>query len=210
MQPRITEWAGSKPVIGLVGGMGSGKSEVAAEFARHGGCIVSGDRLGHEALRQPAIREQVARRWGTEVLAGDGEIERRKLGAIVFAAPAQRRELEAMVFPWIEQRIREEINAAMTDPNCQLIVLDAAVMLEAGWAKACDRLVYVEAPRGLRLKRLAEQRGWSTKDVTARENAQLSLTEKASHAHDAVDNSGSLEQLRPQVQTLLRQWGLRA
>ena len=114
-----------KPVIGLIGGIGSGKSRVAAELARHGGRIVAGDEAGHEALRQPAIQEQLVRRWGPEVLDPQGAISRRHVGAIVFADPAQRRALEELVFTWIKQRLREQIEdyerllceAAMSDDS---------------------------------------------------------------------------------------------
>src|SRR6266851_7951856 len=98
-------------VVGLIGAIGSGKSAVAAAFARHGAEVVSGDVAGHEALRQPEIRKQVVQRWGRDVLDDKGEINRRKLAAIVFNEPAERRALEALVFPWIEQRLRERIGA---------------------------------------------------------------------------------------------------
>lgn len=199
----------AKPVIGLVGGMGSGKTHVAAELARYGGCIVSGDALGHEGLRQPEVRERLVARWGQDVLNESGEIDRRKVAAIVFAKPEERKALERILHPWIGQRIREEMARAAGNPACRFVVLDAAVMLEAGWEGVCDRLVFVKAPREVRLRRLAEQRGWSTKDVDARETAQLSLTEKASRAHDVVDNSSSPAQLTPQIEALLRKWGLR-
>src|SRR5206468_7545442 len=90
-----------KKVLGLIGGIGSGKSTVAAEFAKCGGYVIAGDQLGHEALRQPSIKKQVLARWGPEIET-DGEIDRRKLGRIVFADPKQRRELEALVHPWIK------------------------------------------------------------------------------------------------------------
>src|SRR3954466_9621810 len=99
-------------VIGLIGGIGSGKSRVAAEFVRHGARVVSGDQAGHEALRQPEIRSRVVERWGPEVLDEKGEINRRRLGAMVFADPTELRALEALVFPWIERRLRVEIDAA--------------------------------------------------------------------------------------------------
>ena len=199
---------GDKPVIGLVGGMGSGKSRVAAEFARHGARVISGDELGHEGLRQPDIRDQVVGRWGRAILDDAGAIDRGKLGRVVFGDPAQRRELERLLFPWIGRRLREEVEAAAKDPAVPLVVLDAAIMLEAGWSGVCDRLVYIDAPRDVRLRRLAEQRGWTAKEVTARESAQMSLTEKASRADDAVDNSGSAGQLARRVEELLREWGL--
>jgi dephospho-CoA kinase len=197
-------------VVGLVGGIGSGKSQVAEEFARHGARVVSGDGLAHQALRQPAIKEQVVRRWGPGVLDESGEVQRRKLGAIVFADPAQRQELEEMVHPWIKERIRAEVEAARRDPRVALVVLDAAIMLEAGWDGACDRLVYIDAPRAARLRRVAEQRGWTAREVEAREGAQMPLTDKAARADHVLDNSASLEHLGCQVRDLLRQWGLLA
>jgi dephospho-CoA kinase len=199
----------SKPVIGLIGGIGSGKSRVAEAFVRRGARVISGDRIGHEALRQPDVREQVARRWGRGILDAAGEVDRRKLGAAVFADPAQRRELEALVFPWIGRRIREEVAAAQDDAAAALVVLDAAVMLEAGWNNVCDRIVYVHAPRAERLRRLAAQRGWGAKEVAARENAQLSLTDKVTRADHAVDNSGPPERITQQVDVLLQGWGVR-
>src|SRR4051812_7656142 len=116
-----------KPIIGLIGGMGSGKSTVAAAFARRGGRLISGDQLGHEALRQPEVHDQLVRRWGLDVLDADGQVSRPKVAARVFADNAQRRALEAMVFPWIERRFREEIARANADPQVVFVVLDAAI-----------------------------------------------------------------------------------
>lgn len=194
----------AKPVIGLLGGIGSGKSTVAAAFARYGGRVIAADPLGHEALRQPAIVEQVVRRWGPDVLSPDGEVIRRKVAALVFADETERRALEAMVFPWIERRVREEIEKANVEPEVAFVLLDAAVMLEAGWNNVCDLLVYIDVPRALRLRRLAEQRGWTPKEVEARERAQMPLADKARRADFAIDNSGSPEDVARQVEQLLR------
>jgi dephospho-CoA kinase len=195
-------------VVGLIGGIGSGKSQVAEEFARHGARVVSGDAAGHQALKQLQIKEQIVRRWGPEILDDNGEVQRRKLGAVVFADPAQRKELEEIVHPWIKERIRAEVEAARRDPGVPLVVLDAAVMLEAGWHGVCDRLVYVDAPREARLRRVAGQRGWSAQEAEAREGAQMPLTDKAARADHVLDNSASLEHLGRQVRELLLQWGL--
>jgi dephospho-CoA kinase len=197
-----------KPVIGLIGGIGSGKSQAAAAFVRHGAYLVSGDKAGHEALRQPDIRNRVVGRWGGQVLNEQGEINRRRLGALVFADPAQLRELEALVFPFIERRLREEIEVARRDAKVKFILLDVAVLLEAGWMPLCDRIVYVHAPRAVRLHRLAEQRGWSPEEVAAREQVQLPLTDKVTRADHALDNSGPLESLDRQVANLVGGWGL--
>jgi dephospho-CoA kinase len=196
-----------KLVVGLIGGIGSGKSRVGALFAERGARVISGDALGHEALRQPDIKARVVERWGQDVLTGAGEIDRRRLGARVFADTAELRALEALVFPYIGSRLQEEVAKAQADPEVRLVLVDAAVMLEAGWAAACDRLVYVHAPRAERLRRLA-QRGWGAKEVEARERMQLPLTDKVSRADVALDNSGPAEETARQVDALLRQWGL--
>src|SRR5262245_5747701 len=197
-----------KLVIGLIGGIGSGKSLVAAEFAKHGGRIINADQAGHDALRDPDVRARVVQRWGKDLLDERGEIVRRRLGAIVFADEAERKALEAIVFPRIGEDLRRQIDAARADPEEKLIGLGAAVMLEAGWNSVCDRLVYVDVPREERLRRLTRQRGWTEQEVEARERAQLPLTVKASRADHAIDNSGSPDALAGQVSALLRTWGL--
>lgn len=197
-----------KPILGLIGGMGSGKSFVAQEFARHGGRIISGDQAGHEALRQPEIKAKLVARWGPGVLDGQGEIDRRTVAGLVFQDATERRALEAVVFPFIEQCFREESAKARLDASVRFVVLDAAIMLEAGWNNVCDRLVYVDSPRAARLERLARQRGWTEKEVEAREQAQMPLDEKRRRADAVIDNSGSPEALARQVERLLRQWQL--
>lgn len=198
----------TKPVVGLIGGIGSGKSRIAAEFARHGARIVSGDQAGHEALKEPEVRQRVVERWGKELLDEQGEVNRKRMGALVFAEEKELRALEAIVFPFIEKRLQHEIAQAQADPKVSFIVLDAAVMLEAGWNRWCDRLVYVHTPREIRLQRLAQQRGWTEKEVTAREKAQMPLQEKISRSDYVIDNSGSLEEVTQQVNDLLPSLGI--
>jgi dephospho-CoA kinase len=196
------------PVLGLVGGIGSGKSEVAAALVRRGGYLVAGDPLGHAALRQPSVRDQVVARWGRDMLGADGEVDRTKLGAVVFADADERAALEAIVHPWISRRLREQLIAAKADANCWFVVLDAAIMLEAGWRTACDVVVYVDAPRDLRLTRVAAQRGWSAADMAKREQAQLPLALKAACADAALENSGSPQELETQIDALLARLGV--
>jgi dephospho-CoA kinase len=191
-------------VIGLIGGIGSGKSRVAAELARHGGKIISGDALGHEALQDPDIKAAVTGRWGKEILDPAGTIDRRRLGKIVFANAKERQELEKLAFPYIERRIREEIDKARDEKQAAFIVLDAAVMLEAGWNGFCNRLVYIRVPRDIRVKRLTEQRGFKEEDVIARENAQWPEPEKEKRADFVLDNTGSPEELARNVHDLVK------
>ncbi len=197
-----------KPVIGLLGGIGGGKSAVAAELAKYGGCVINADQLGHEGLRQPNIKDQVVARFGPDIIAADGAIDRKKLGAKVFADVNELRALEAIVFPFIGRRIREEIDQARRLDDVRFIVLDAAVMLEAGWNDVCDKLIFVDAPRTVRLERVRKKRAWSDADLQAREKLQMPLDEKRRRADAVLDNATTLEAVGPQVTALLQQWGL--
>lgn len=196
-----------KAVIGLVGGIGSGKSLVARLLADRGGFVIDADPIAHAALLDPTIRDRVVARFGAEMLGSNGEIERKKLAVPVFADERARRELESWVFPWVGERARELIKQANLNHAVRFIVVDAPVMLEAGWNDVADRIIYVDTPREIRLTRLA-QRGWTPEQVLARERAQLSLTEKARRADAAVDNSGHADETARQLDRLLRGWNL--
>jgi dephospho-CoA kinase len=196
-----------KPVIGVLGGIGSGKSAVADRLARRGGRVINADRIGHQALEHPPIKEQIVARWGDGVLDENGAVARRQLGAIVFASATERKALEALVHPWIGERIRAEIEAAQNDPAVPFVVLDAAIMLEAGWSGVCDRLIFVDVSREKRLARLQASRNWSASELEAREQTQLPLKEKASRADHVLTNEGSLEELHRQVDAFLAESG---
>jgi dephospho-CoA kinase len=199
---------GPKPVIGLVGGIGAGKSTAAQCFAIRCGYIINADALGHEALRQPDIIARIAERWGESVRKPDGSLDRRAIGRIVFANPSERSALESMVFPYIENRCQEEINRGMTDNTVKFVVLDAAVLFEAGWNTNVDRIVYLDAPREMRLERLLARSGWSETDLTAREAAQWPAEEKKARADAIIVNAAGSTELQEQVDRLLVWWGL--
>ena len=160
---------GPKPVIGLVGGIGAGKTTAAQCFARRGGKVIDADAFGHAALEQTEVVAKIVDRWGKSVQKADGALDRRVIGRIVFANPEERNALESMVFPFIRERCRAEIETGQRDPSVRFLLLDAAIMLEAGWNEKVDRLVYVDAPRGTRLDRVATRSGWSDADLMVRE-----------------------------------------
>lgn len=197
----------SLPVFAVVGGIGSGKSAVARELSRQGGYLIQADELGHEALQQPAIRDKIAGRWGPGLLDEKGNILRRKLGQIVFADPEARRELEAMVLPFIRRRIEEEIEKAKETVGVRFIVLDAATILEASWTQDLDHLIFVEAPREVRLERV-RMRGWDEGELQRREDAQMPLEEKKNRADAVIENPQGLEAIEKQVSDLLKRWKL--
>jgi dephospho-CoA kinase len=140
------------------------------------------------------------------VLKPNGRLDRRTIAGIVFADPAERAALEAIVFPFIGKRALEEIQKAQANPAVKFVVVDAAVMLEAGWENECDRLVYVDAPRDVRLARLAARSGWTDADLIAREAAQWPAEKKLKRAAAVIVNDGSTETLQSQVDRLLREW----
>jgi dephospho-CoA kinase len=198
-----------KPVLGLVGGIGAGKSTVAAALARHGGRIVAGDPLGHEALEQPDILARVTEIWGDRgILTPEGKVDRKKFGRIVFPSPVERSRLEHLVHPYIEKRIREEIDKATADPAVKFVVLDAAIMLEAGWDGVVNKLIFVDAPRSVRLERVQQQRRWTEQDLANREAVQMPADKKKERADVVVDNGGSAEATVAQVDELVKSWTL--
>ena len=205
----MTARANRKPVLGLVGGIGAGKSTVATALGRHGGKVVAADPLGHEALEHPDIRAKVIDVWGSrDILTLQGNIDRKKLGRIVFPSPVERSRLEHLVHPYIEQRIREEIDKAQVDPGARFVVLDAAIMLEAGWDGVCDRLIFVDAPRPVRLARVQSQRGWTDADLANREAVQMPAEKKKERADAVIDNGGPPAATSAQVDALVKQWEL--
>jgi dephospho-CoA kinase len=189
-------------VIGLLGGVASGKSMVARQLAQLGAGVLDADRAGHEALRLPAVEAAVRRRWGEGVFGADGHVDRARLAEIVFAAPPdgprERKHLQQITHPEIGRRLRQQAEALAALGTARA-VLDAPLLLEVGWDKLCEWLVFVDAPREVRMVRAAA-RGWSKEDFAARETAQESLDSKRKRADLVVDNSGSPEQTRLQVE----------
>ena len=198
----------SKPVLGLIGAIGAGKTTAAAAFALRGGFVVDCDKLGHLALDLPNVRQQLVIRWGERVLIPADGVNRRVIAGIVFGEPTERRALEAIVFPIIGDMTRIEMTKAQADPNARFILLDAATLLEADWGKMCDKIVYIDAPRDVRLQRLAARSGWTSADLAAREAAQLPAAEKQRHAHAIITNADSPDCLQLEVDRVLQKWDL--
>lgn len=194
-------------LIGVVGGIASGKSEVSGALRRLGAKLVDADRIGHEVLEDPEVKAAIGRRWGVEVFDAHGLVDRRRVAGIVFAAPPKGPEeltfLEQWTHPRIGQRLREQIAEWARTGRVKAAVLDAPMLLKAGWDAFCDRLLFVDAPREQRLAR-ARRRGWNEAEYDAREAAQESLALKQSRANMIIDNSSSLEYTFTQVDQFWR------
>jgi len=196
------------PVIGVIGAIGAGKSTVSEILAEAGGYVIDADKIGHEVLKQPEVFAQLRDKFGPTIFHEDGTVNRRALGQLVFADPLQRKVLESIVFPRIGRQTQLKVAEAVSQKLGRFVVLDAAVMLEAGWADACNAILFVDAPREVRLARLKARSGWSEAELTARESAQLPLDVKKERSQAIIENEHSRETLTHHVHRLLANWGL--
>lgn len=191
------------PVIGLAGGIGSGKSTVAKLLGDLGCVVCDSDALARQALRDPQIKSTIVQWWGRKVLDGEGEIDRTAVAHIVFADPDQRKRLEQLTHPWIEARRKAMFDHA--PPGTPVLVIDAPLLFEAGLDRLCDAIIFVDTPRNVRLDRVQATRGWDTSELAKRELSQLPLDGKQRRADHVVSNSGDLTNLAAEVGRAFRQ-----
>jgi dephospho-CoA kinase len=196
-------------LVGLTGGIGSGKSTVAHLLERRGAVVFEADALAHEAV-EPGTpgHDAVVERFGANVLAPGGELDREALASIVFADPAARRDLEAIVHPEV-RRLFAEGCEAYRDTD-RVVVFSAPLLVETGMHTAFEILVLVSVPVEAQIERLLRDRAMSEDQVRTRIDAQAPLEEKAAVADIIVDNEGDLDDLEAQVDSLWDQLRTRA
>jgi len=194
-------------VLGIVGGVASGKSLVREAFARQGAVVLDADQVGHDVLREPEVIEAFRQRWGDAVIGPDGQVVRREVARRVFGDdPSTIRErdfLNSITHPRIRDRLRSQLNQLRSEQT-PVVAIDAALLHETGWSQLCDGVIFVDAPREVRLHR-AQQRGWSPEQFAAREASQWPVEEKRARATWVVDNSGPPEAIAPQVERIWQQ-----
>jgi dephospho-CoA kinase len=179
-------------VVGLLGGVASGKSLVARQLAHHGAGVLDADQAGHEVLRLAQVEAAIRARWGDRVFGPDGRIDRAQVARIVFDAPpngpCERKYLEQLTHPEIGRLLARQSNE-LAAAGTLVAVLDAPLLVEAGWDKLCSKLIFVDASYEVRLAR-ARQRGWTEEEFLARQSVQESLDCKRRRADIVIDNSG--------------------
>lgn len=189
----------ARPVIGLTGGIGSGKSTVAAMLAELGADVIDTDKVGHDAYRPGTDGfRQVTEAFGQDVVAADGTIDRRALAAKVFADPAELARLNAIVHPLIGIALRELLARAQEAPGSSPIVVEAAVLMEAGW-RFFDEVWVVIVDPATAIARVTASRGMSADEIRRRIDAQLSNAQRVRLADRVIENDGTLDELRAKV-----------
>ena len=188
-------------VVGIVGGIASGKSFICRALAGRGAEWIDADRIAHEILKRESVKEQIRACWGSEVFR-DGEIDRRRLAGSVFAEgnTASAERLNAILHPLILDEIKSRLSACRAR-KAPLILIDAPLLFETGLDLLCDHILFVEADSHVRTQRAAS-RGWSAEELRLRQDRQISLEEKKGRADLFIENNGSAEQVELQLNLL--------
>jgi dephospho-CoA kinase len=187
--------------IGLTGGIGTGKTTVARMLEELGAHVIHADTVGHRVY-EPGTPgwQQVVSAFSRDILAADGRIDRKKLGQIVFADRSALEQLNAIVHPLIRDEVRRGIDAQRASGFRRPIVVEAAILIEAGWNSIVDMVWVVTAPIDEVVRRISAERGLSVDDVRARLAAQIEEAERRRFADVIIENTGSTAELRRQVE----------
>jgi dephospho-CoA kinase len=187
------------PVIGILGGIGSGKSTVARCFGRLGCEVIDADSIAHELLFESGIIRSLLDKFGPEILNLQGHIDRSKLAARIFDHPDETAFLNHLIHPRLLQRCQDRINVLHSNPDIRGIVLDMPLLMEVGWDKRCDFLVFVECDGEKRRQRIQENKQLDVEQIKKRENFQISLDKKRQKAHYRVNNNSDESDMAEQV-----------
>jgi dephospho-CoA kinase len=191
-------------VIGLTGGILTGKSTVSEILAKLGAVIIDADKIGHEAYRpQTKVWREVVDAFGTGILMQNGEIDRKKLGDIVFNDPKALARLNEITHPAMHAMMKEEIEK-LRNKGVDVVVLEAAVLIEANWTDLVDEVWVTVAPEETAVKRLQNRGGLSEQQARARIRSQLSSEERAKHADVIINTNCDLAEVRAKVERLWR------
>jgi dephospho-CoA kinase len=189
-------------VLGLAGGIGSGKSAVAAHLASMGFILLDSDKAAKEALDRSDVRAELVKWWGTRVLTPQGRVDRHAVAQIIFSDPEQRQRLEALVHP-IVKADRATLLAHARRQGAPGVVIDAPLLFEAGSDADCDYVLFVDAPEPLRQQRVQQTRGWGPDELARREIAQLPLEDKRQRSDVTILNDADQASLAARVQDAL-------
>ena len=194
------------PVVGILGGIGSGKSSVVRQVEDLRLQIIDADRIGHDLLSDSEILDQLRGAFDSSVFNHAGEIIRSRLAQVVFGETSEHANalscLNQIIHPAIRQEIKRQILSV--PPGIDALIIDAALLLESGWADQCSALIFIETPQVRRIERVKTNRNWTADELCRREQTQLPVSEKRSRCDYVLDNSGSLQQAGRQMTDILQ------
>lgn len=192
-----------KPVIGIAGGIGSGKSFVAKLFAEAGCAVIDSDAQVRASYQDPAVKRALREWWGEAVFKPDGEINRSEIARRVFTDEAERRRLEELIHPMVAAARDRQMAAAAEDPQVVAYVWDTPLLFETGLDERCDAVVFVDAPNDQRLRRVAQTRGWDEAELLRRQKLQWPLDRKGQISDYVLTNTADADYARGQVREVL-------
>jgi dephospho-CoA kinase len=195
----------SKPVIGLTGGIGAGKSSIARLFGSLGCAVIDSDALSHEALQSSDVKTVLEQWLGPGIYNADGSVSRKAVGGMVFGDVEKISRLNGVIHPRVATMREALMKRYLVDPAIAAIVWDSPLLMETGLYRDCDAVVFVNVPLGVRLERVRQGRGWTPEELARREKLQFPLDKKAQVADYCVDNSQDEASSLRQVQRVLSQ-----
>ena len=191
-----------KPIIGILGGIASGKSTVASIFGKSGCKVIDADKIAHKILERKNIKKKIVDLFGPGILNSTGVIDHKKLAGLVFADAARLSSINGIIHPLVIKRTEELIARFNSQNQVKAIVLDMPLLVEIGWDKRCDRLIFVDCSEKIRFCR-AKKLGYSKKQLKIRENFQISLDNKKALADNAIENNSGFSALVRQIAEIL-------
>ena len=193
-------------IVGITGGIASGKTEVAKVFQKKGAKVISGDEIGKEVVeKNPAVLKKLVKTFGKGILNSNGKLNRKKLGEVAFASERNKDKLNRIVHPYLLRELKHEITKfPKTRNKKQILVVDAALIVEWKLYKNLDKLILVTSPKEKRLARLRKL-GFSKKEASDRIKRQVTDSRRRRYSDFVISNNGSLKQLKNKAQVVWKE-----
>ncbi len=188
-----------RKIIGITGGIGSGKSSVAAEFARLGCAVIDADAIVSRLLEDENVISSLKNALGEEITGDDGKIDRHSMAGIVFKSKKNVELTNSIIHPLVLEQTEKLIKKYNHCENVKAIVLDMPLLVEVGWDKKCDKLIFIDSTEANRAARAAQKSLKTEKNLKNRQKFQISLDTKAEIAHYTINNNSDLQALADQV-----------
>lgn len=192
-----------KPILGVAGGIGSGKSFVARCFERYGWVVINSDDIAREVYAEPQVLAALRDWWGESIFDADGKVRRGEIAKLIFNHPPERTRLEALIHPAVDAMRQRKMATAADDPNIMGFVWDTPLLFETGLNHQCDWVVFVDAPIAVREARVRANRGWAAGELSQREISQLPLDTKRTMSQDVIHNATDESDVLLQIKHVL-------